>query len=50
MSIAILPEKYERIDREQNLDDPGLRQAKESYKPLGFITKYRAAVKGPQDG
>jgi hypothetical protein len=41
---AALPEQYETINREQDLGDPGLRQAKESYKPIGFVTKYRAAL------
>jgi hypothetical protein len=41
--VSILPEKYELINREQDLGDPGLRQAKESYKPVGFVKKYRAA-------
>jgi len=41
---AALPEQYETINREQDLGDPGLRQAKESYKPVGFVTKYRAAL------
>ena len=40
---AILPDKYELINREQDLGDPGLRQAKESYRPVGFVKKYRAA-------
>jgi hypothetical protein len=40
---AVLPDKYERINREQDLGDPGLRQAKESYRPIGFVKKYRAA-------
>lgn len=39
---SILPEKYETVNREQDLGDPGLRQAKESYHPAGFVKKYRA--------
>ena len=39
---AILPEKYQTINREQDLGDQGLRSAKMSYKPCGFIKKYRA--------
>ena len=39
---AILPDFYETINREQDLGDPGLRQAKESYYPVGWVKKYRA--------
>ncbi len=38
---SILPEKYQFINREQDLGDPGLRQAKMSYQPVGFVKKYR---------
>ncbi len=38
---SILPEKYETLNREQDLGDPGLQQAKESYHPAGFVRKYR---------
>ena len=41
---AVLPDKYETINREQDLGDPGLRQAKESYRPVDFVRKYRATV------
>ena len=37
---AVLPEMYATINREQDLGDQGLRQAKLSYKPSGFIEKF----------
>lgn len=42
---SILPERYSIINREQDLGDEGLRRSKESYRPIGFVKKYRAAVK-----
>jgi len=38
---AILPEKYDFINREQDLGNDGLRQAKLSYRPVGFVKKFR---------
>lgn len=38
---SILPDKYETVNREQDLGDEGLRTAKLSYKPVGFVMKYR---------
>lgn len=38
---AVLPEDYVTINREQDLGDPGLRQAKLSYRPSGFVAKFR---------
>lgn len=39
---SILPEFYETINREQDLGDPGLRHAKHSYKPVGYVKKFLA--------
>lgn len=36
-----LPEQVVYINREQDLGDEGLRHAKMSYKPDGFVKKYR---------
>jgi len=36
-----LPESVEFINREQDLGDEGLRQAKMTYRPAGFVKKYR---------
>jgi len=38
---SVLPEDYETINREQDMGDPGLRHAKLSYKPSGFIEKFK---------
>jgi uncharacterized protein len=38
---AILPADYETINREQDLGSPGLRQAKLSYNPTGFVEKFK---------
>ncbi|MDR0638957.1 MAG: phosphatidylglycerol lysyltransferase domain-containing protein [Spirochaetaceae bacterium] len=37
---ALLPESYVTINREQDLGDEGLKQAKETYRPCGFVKKY----------
>lgn len=41
---SILPDKYIHINREQDLGSPGLRQAKDSYHPVGFVKKYRSSL------
>lgn len=38
---SVLPRHYKYINREQDLGDPGLRQAKMTYRPCGFVKKYR---------
>jgi hypothetical protein len=37
---ASLPERFIHINREQDLGDEGLRQAKMTYRPSGFVRKY----------
>lgn len=39
---ALLPERYRFINREQDLGEEGLRKAKESWRPVGQVKKYRA--------
>jgi len=38
---SILPDQYDTINREQDLGNEGLRRAKHSYKPIGYVKKYR---------
>jgi len=36
-----IPERFEFLNREQDLDIPGLKKAKESYGPIKMIEKYK---------
>lgn len=40
-----LPSYIRTVNREQDLGDEGLRQAKMTYRPFGFVKKYRAIRK-----
>lgn len=40
---AVLPRKYIYVNREQDLGDEGLRQAKLTYRPCSFVKKYRVS-------
>jgi hypothetical protein len=42
---ASLPEYFTHINREQDLGNEGLRQAKMTYRPSGFVRKYRGIFK-----
>lgn len=42
---ASLPKECRFINREQDLGDEGLRQAKRSYRPAGFVRKYRGTYR-----
>jgi len=44
---AALPKYIIYINREQDLGDPGLRQAKMTYRPCGFVKKYRVYTQSP---
>ena len=38
---GLLKDQYPLINREQDLGDPGLRQAKETYRPVGYVRKFQ---------
>ena len=41
--------EFALVNREQDLDDPGLRKAKESYNPVDYLKKYEVLVAPAQD-
>lgn len=41
MFMATITDSFTTVNREQDLDDPGLRKAKLSYNPIGFQKKYK---------
>ena len=44
MFLASLKNEFAIVNREQDLDDEGLRKAKLSYNPTGFLRKYRVRI------
>ncbi len=46
MFIAHSAINFPLVNREQDLNDPGLRKAKLSYCPVEFLKKYRVTLKG----
>ncbi|MEX1329978.1 MAG: phosphatidylglycerol lysyltransferase domain-containing protein, partial [Desulfobacterales bacterium] len=45
MFIAHSARHFSLVNREQDLGDPGLRKAKQSYHPAEFLKKYRVTLK-----
>ena len=44
MFLANLTDGFTLVNREQDLDDEGLRKAKLSYNPVDFLRKYRITI------
>jgi len=47
MFVANLNGTFDRVNREQDLNDPGLRKAKLSYHPVDFLKKFQVTLKRP---
>jgi hypothetical protein len=47
MFLAHGADNFKLVNREQDLNDEGLRKAKLSYHPAHFLRKYRVALAGP---
>ena len=44
MFLAREGQNFTVVNREQDLGDDGLRKAKLSYQPIGFLRKYQVTV------
>ena len=50
MFIAHSAQNFLKVNREQDLNDEGLRKAKLSYHPVEFVRKYRVTFVGSLNG
>jgi len=46
MFLAHSAKHFSFVNREQDLDDEGLRKSKLSYLPIEFLRKYRITLQG----
>jgi hypothetical protein len=44
MFLSHSAQNYKIVNREQDLDDAGLRKAKLSYHPVGFLRKSKVEI------
>ena len=42
--LSHVEERFETVNREEDMGDPGLRDAKMSYHPCGFVKKYTVSI------
>jgi uncharacterized protein len=47
MFLAHMTDNFTLVNREQDLNDEGLRKAKLTYHPVQFLRKYRVTLAGP---
>jgi hypothetical protein len=49
MFLAHNAQRFDTVNREQDMGMPGLRRAKETYHPVRFLKKYLIRLRGRSD-